>query len=115
MKKQIINVIIFVIGIYLIINLSKDIFRLLSMSDQLQEAEKKLVLAEKEHQDLLNKKDYWSSTDFVEEEARNKLNMNRPGETVVVLPKDLGQGKSLSNDRPGVIDPNWKKWLDIFR
>ena len=50
---------------------------------------------------------------FIEEEARNKLFLAKPGEQIVLLPtekKTLGSQSAKKQDSR----PNWQKWWDIF-
>jgi len=67
-----------------------------------------------EQKQLLEKKAYFQSPEFVEEEARNKLNMAKPGETVVILPPNLAQvlGREEKPAAPEI--PNWRKWWNLF-
>lgn len=115
MKKRLIRLAIFVIGIGLIINLSQDIWRLLKAGDQLTSAEEKLRELEAEHRALLGKREDYQSEEFIEEEARNKLNMAREGETVVILPPNVrelvGGGQA---EIPKEELPNWQKWWRLF-
>ena len=115
MKKHIVNLIIIVFGLYLIINSVKDITRLLSSGGQLDQAEAKLAQLQKTHQDLIDKKEYLSSDEFVEQQARNKLNMGKPGETVVIISPDLEKSAVDSISQQDIPDkPNWQKWGELF-
>ncbi|MDO8498222.1 MAG: septum formation initiator family protein [bacterium] len=52
---------------------------------------------------------------FVEEQARNKLNFSRPGETVVIIPpEEIDKILSLENPVPEIKLPNWQGWLKLF-
>jgi len=114
MKRRILNIIILVFGLYLIISLTKDIVRLLNSGGQVGEAEERLERMVEEERRLLVLKEEWSSEAFVEEEARNKLNMGRPGETVVILPGGEGGGANRSETTDVESKPNWKKWVELF-
>lgn len=114
MAKRIISFTILIIGISLIIKLCGDIFRLLKAGDQVRLAEEKIERLEKERQQLLEKKQYYQSEEFIEEEARNKLGLSRPGETVVILPPNVSQILGREEEKPAEEIPNWKKWLKLF-
>lgn len=115
MKKRLISLAILVIGIGLIINLSRDIWRLLRAGDQVKLAERRLEELEKENQELEELKEYYQSEVFVEEEARNKLNMVREGEVVVILPPNVRElvGRGRAEDYQEEL-PNWQKWWRLF-
>ncbi len=114
MSKRIISFTILIVGLSLIINLSRDIWRLSKSGNQIKVAQEKAKTLEKEHQDLLEKQKYYQSDEFVEEEARNKLGMSKPGETVVILPPNLSQvlGHSQAQALPEI--PNWQQWWQLF-
>jgi len=112
-QNRLIKIIIIVVGIGLIISLSRNIYRLLKAGDQVKLAQQRLEELEKEHQELLEKEEYYQSEEFVEQEARNRLNLGKPGETVVILPPNVGEtGEVTSTPAPEL--PNWKKWLRLF-
>lgn len=100
-------------GILLIIKSSKDILRLLGITDQIKSTEDKVAQLEKEEKGLVEKKEYYQSDEFVEQEARNKLNMARPGETVVVLPPKKEESKENLENVVTQL-PNWGKWWKLF-
>ena len=112
-QNRLIKIIIIVVGIGLIISLSRNIYRLLKAGDQVKLAQQRLEELEKEHQELLEKKEYYQSEEFVEQEARNRLNLGKPGETVVILPPNVGETKETNLTSPLKL-PNWKRWLKLF-
>jgi len=114
MRKKVINLAVLVIGIGLIISLSRDIWRLLKAGDRLKQAQLKVQNLEEESVKLQEQKDYYQSEEFVEEQARNKLNLSKEGETVVVLPANVRElvGRQKSKEPEKI--PNWKKWQRLF-
>ena len=114
LHSKTVQLIIIVVGALLILNFSRDILKLLKAGDRLKEAEEKVTRLEKEHQALQEKREFYASEEFVEQEARNKLNMARPGETIVILPPNVKEILGHS-DRPQAPDiPNWQKWWKLF-
>lgn len=112
-SRRLIKIIVVIVGIGLIIGLSKNIYRLFKAGDQVKLAQQSLEELEKKHQEMLRKKEYYQSEEFVEQEARNRLNMSKSGETVVILPPNLGQkNESTPNFTPEL--PNWQKWFKLF-
>jgi len=114
LHKRLIKIIIVIIGTGLIISLSRNIYRLLKADDQVKLAQENLKKLEEEHQELLKKKEYYQSEEFVEKEARNKLNLSKPDETVVILPPNLGQTVEKIGSTPTRELPNWQEWLKLF-
>jgi len=109
-----VQILIIIVGIGLIVSLSRDILRLLKSSDKMRLAEKKIEELQKESERLAQKKDYYQSDFFVEEEARNKLNMAKVGETVVILPPNLKEVLGVKDSQPAKSLPNWRQWLNLF-
>ena len=66
--------------------------------------------AQQTHDFLAQQLQYVKTTHFVEEEARNKLGMVKPGEHIIIAPPPPTQ-KLTTQTLP---DPNWKKWLKLF-
>ncbi len=113
-QRKVIKIIVILIGILLIIKLSRDILRLLKSGEQVKLAQDQVQLLEEEKQVLLEKYQYYQSDEFIEEEARNKLNMARPGETIVILPPNVGELVGRTNSQPEPEIPNWQKWYQLF-
>lgn len=112
MRRRWVQWLIILIGIGLIVNLSRDVIRLLKVRDQVRLAQEARDQAKQENERLAAQKDYYTSDEFVEEEARNKLNMARKGEVIVILPEDLGQ----SEKKPPVryAKPVYRQWWELF-
>ncbi len=111
--NRLIKIVVVIIGIGLIISLSRNIYRLLKAGDQVKLAQQRLEKLEKEHQELLEKKEYYQSEEFIEQEARNRLNLGKPGEMLVILPPNVGETGEISSPSAPEL-PNWKRWLKLF-
>ena len=109
--KRFIKYLILFGGLALIISLSKNILRLLKASEEIKITEQKFQELKQNNQELKAQLHYYQSDEFVEQEARNKLNMSRPNEVVIVLPFN----PSEKLHRPDHHDPpNWQKWWQLF-
>lgn len=62
----------------------------LKRGERLIEAKKQLEELKRQKADLEREAEYRKSPEFVEQEARNKLNMAKPGEEIYLKPKILG-------------------------
>jgi len=114
MKKRLLRIIIIFLGVILIGKFTKDLRRLLSATQQIKKAEERVAKLEEQRKQLSEKYQYYQTPEFIEEEARNKLNMAKPGETIVILPNNLNE---LLNHRQKFQEnslPNWRKWWKLF-
>jgi len=112
--NRLVQVIIILIGVGLIVSLSRDIVRLLRSGEELDLAKQKVIESEQERTNLEQKKEYYQSEEFVEEIARNKLNMAKEGETIVILPENIRDILGYKDSQLPEFVPNWKQWLNLF-
>jgi cell division protein FtsB len=102
-----------IIALLLIINgLFRSIFDVWHKQDLLIQAQKKLELEKQTNQKLKAQLSVVGSKEFIEEEARNKLFMGKPGEQPVIIPQNLLKQKETK--KPVDLRPNWQKWWDLF-
>ena len=113
-NKKPIQILIIIIGIVLIVSLSRSILKMFKARDELRLVEQKIEELQKEAASLTVKKEFYQSEDFIEQEARNKLNMVKEGETVVVLPSNLEEIFREREKQPQTSLPNWRQWLNLF-
>lgn len=95
-------------------SLSRQIYNSLSAGRRLDQAASDLAQLQRKNLELKKKLKDVGGVQFVEEQARDKLNMARDGETVVIIPdkeidKILNQGQ-----KPPEKVPNWQGWLKLF-
>ena len=112
--KKIIFFVILAISILVINNLIRSIFTLWQKHDLVTLAQKELARQKQENQRLKSQLSYVKSKEFIEEQARNKLFLVKPGEQEVLIPEDLIRGTSTPSAQKTKDDPNWKKWLKLF-
>jgi len=114
MRSRVFQTIIILLGLVLVWRLTGDLWRLIGASRRVKIMEEKVAELEKEKKKLSSKYKYYQSLEFIEEEARNKLNMAKPGETIVVLPPNLSETLNHSKIQTEAPLPNWKKWWNLF-
>jgi cell division protein FtsB len=56
---------------------------------------------------------YLDTPEYKEQEAREKLNLKKPGEEVVVLPQDTDAGQ-VASAQAAHNESNPKKWFNYF-
>ncbi len=106
-----IGLVITICGLILAIKTSLNIWRIFKTGDRLTGAQQQLNAAKKERSELQKRLTWVQSPEFVEQEAREKLSMGRPGEVVVILPKaEQESGRVEEQEKK----PNWKKWWDLY-
>lgn len=109
--KRIFYIITIVIGIFIINNLARSTYELWSKKDVIVSAQKQLEAEKKENKDLKNRLEQAQGGGFIEEEARNKLLLVKPGEQNVFLPKPTG---TEENTKKVDTRPNYLKWWEFF-
>ncbi|MGH7246114.1 MAG: FtsB family cell division protein [Candidatus Levyibacteriota bacterium] len=109
--------IFFIIGIFLSLiiigNFITSIYHLWKKQDLLTQAQNQLLQEQKENKNLKKQLGIVNSQSFIEEEARNKLFLVKPGESEVLIPEDMLQA-SLSATISNVQRPFWQQWLALF-
>lgn len=112
--KKIVFFTIIIISLFVINNFIHSIYNLWQKNDLLVRAKQDLANEKKENQELKKKLVEVKKPGFVEEEARNKLFLAKPGEGIVIIPTDVLS--SASSNTKKVVDtrPNWQKWWDTF-
>ena len=115
-RKRAGSLVLIVIGIYLIIVLSKGLWDVVRAGDRVKVAQRKVDEFKAEQAKLQRQLALVQSDAFTEQQIRDELMLAQPGETVVVVPFDLGQGKPAE----GVVQnkeenlANWQKWAKVF-
>lgn len=112
MKYKIINWLLLFLSIAFVGNIIRNIATLSREDNIMKEVADKLLKVSDENQSLKRQLAQVESRDFIEKEARNKLNLGKDGEVVIILP-------SISpfitpTPQPPDNSPNWQKWIRLF-
>ena len=110
--KKILFIIAVVASTFIINNLVRSIYDLWGKRDLIVQAQKELEKEKMENRDLRSKLSKAQSSQFIEEEARNKLFLVKPGEEQVILPQDLLSSTESAKKKD--TRPNFRKWWDLF-
>lgn len=110
--KKILFIVAIVASVFIINSLVRSIYDLWGKQDLITKAQDELAREKRENLDLRSKLSKAQSSKFVEEEARNKLLLIKPGEQQVIIPQDLLSSDSAKKK----VDsrPNFRKWWDLF-
>ncbi len=110
--KKILFIIAVVASVFIINSLVRSIYDLLGKQDLITKAQNELVREKRQNRDLRSKLSKAQSSQFVEEEARNKLLLIKPGEQQVIIPQDLLSSSDSAKKKD--TRPNFRKWWDLF-
>lgn len=98
------------IGLYVLFNLGKQTVALLTADHRITQVEQRVHALKQETQAMKQKRDYYRSDAFIEREARDTLNLVKPGEIVVFMPSPTPEVSGVSMSQI----PNWQKWWNLF-
>ena len=110
MLKKTIFIVVVIILLLIINNLVRSIYDIWSKQDLLNQAQKELAKEESRNQKLKAELSYVQTPKFIEEEARNKLFLVKPGEQKVLIPNKVLETQKKQEKQT----PNWQKWFQLF-
>lgn len=110
LKNKLINLIILVLGLFLIVNITRSIWEFLRAGDKIKETEEQVAQLRFKNDELKKKLSEVQSPVYLEKIAREKLGLAKEGEIVVILPPN----PSASPSADGENLPNWQKWWNLF-
>lgn len=113
--KKIIFLLVTAISFIIITNFLSSIYILWHKKDLLIIAKKQLQREEESNQKLKGELTRVKSQDFVEEQARDKLFMVKPGENdIVIPPAAVHTIAPIKKDTQKFERPYWQEWITIF-
>jgi cell division protein FtsL len=125
LSTKIFSGLFFLVGLTILvligISLGKEAYRKKQIQKEIEDLQAQIDGLNQENGDMEKLIGYLSSSDFTEKEAREKLNLQKEDEKMIVLRKDAPQPESQSQNsnpasQPAPEDnsPNWQKWWDYF-
>lgn len=112
MRRTIILFLVIVFALFFTTSVVKKMWSVYKAGGRLAREQATVDQLAKENEELKKSIDYAKSREFVEKEARDKLNLSLSGETVVVLPQV--QATASSNTVLAKNVPNWQRWWQLF-
>lgn len=79
---------------------------------QVKQEDLKLADLQRKNFDLKQELKEKDSSFFIEKEARNRLDLGKPGEKVIIVPSSLAAENT--NPKPTEKKTNWEKWLALL-
>lgn len=115
LKKRFVLIFLILFSSIILYNLGRQIADALNSGKRLDREVDVLTNLQQENQKLRDKLALVSSYSFVEQAARDKLDLSKPDETMVIIPKEaidniLGSEKVHVE----VKLPNWQGWLKLI-
>jgi len=117
MKKQtplILRIALFVVGLLVIAGLSRSLVDLWRRRDIVVERKIVLEAVEAENKRLKKALEESQTPEFIEKQAREKLNLAKPDEIVVVVAKASSSGTIRQEGENMDQKPSWRVWWELF-
>ncbi len=111
--KRISFIIIILILIFIIVRLATSIYTLWHKQDLLTNAQEQLRQEKQENISLHQEFAKVKSPQYVDEQARDKLLLMKPGENQVLIDSSLLQASNSAQKRESA-KPYWQQWIDLF-
>jgi cell division protein FtsB len=113
---KLLNIFLILIAFFILIALARQITEAMQAGKRLDKSVEEVSLLQEQNKSLQIKLRKVQSPDHIEEIARDKMNMARLGETVVIIPKealDRVLGTNSKNNGEENL-PYWQGWLRLF-
>lgn len=113
--KRLIFIVIVIASLFVMQNMVRSIYSLWQKRDLLTQRENELVKQKQEHARLTEEQRKIESEGYIEKEARNKLFLQKPGESRVVVDKRFLE--AMSGAKIAVkkdTRQNWQQWWELF-
>ncbi len=116
MPKSIVILLIIVLSGGLFLGLGKQISTALQAGQRLEKQALEVNKLQEDNFKLKKQLAEVQTYGFWEKQARDKLNLTKPGETVVIIPHDsVEKVLGVYNTQIERIEiPNWEKWIKLF-
>lgn len=111
------------LGLFLVFHLSRSLWGMYHRTDRVGELKNEIQKLREEKSRLEEEKAFRQTAEFIEQEARNKLQMTKEGEHILVLPDS--QNEKIPKSKTPALPagrqvpktegkPNWKKWVEFW-
>ncbi len=114
MVKKIGLIIVSLVLLIIVFNLIQRILDAFKSSDRLTREAEKVYQLEAANKQLKQRLSEVQSADFIETEARDKLNLSKTGETLVIIPEQKIKELLASSSAQIARLPNWLGWWRVF-
>lgn len=112
--KRILFFTVTAIAILSMVHSVESVYSLWQKRDIILQMQKQVQSDQEENKKLKQQLQETSQSGFVEEEARNKLFMVKPGEKMVLIPSSLIASSSGGMSVPSGSVSSWQQWWNLF-
>jgi cell division protein FtsL len=115
-SSKLITIVIFLIIVYASFGLAKITYQNYKVNQKIVDLEKNIEKIDEDNFELQNKIAYYKTNAYKERQAREELNMQKPGEIVAVIPvgaqpeKENREQKQDKKEEPS----NYQAWWNYF-
>ncbi len=104
---------------FLSTNLIRDYINRRQLNKEVEKLKKEIQGLNQSNEQLKNLLGYLKTPDYLEEEARTKLNKKKPGEEIIIVPEDLTNASSILLEKSSLQENNLNKsnlrrWWEYF-
>ena len=109
--------------IWLGLSLSKIVYKRYQLNEEIENLKTEIEKMDKKEQELTKFISYLDSSTYLEREAREKLNLKKEGENVLMVSESelenesssvVSQQASIGNNKSEIIESNLIKWWKFF-
>ncbi len=115
--KKYLNYVLLFLTFLLVVSLIRNVLRINRANQEILEAEKRVDEVIMENKELRTKAEELRSSEYQEQQLRDKLGLAKEEEIILVLPDDevLRKLAPRRTEEEDILpDPNWKRWLKLF-
>lgn len=103
-----------IIALYIAVYLVQTVKRNYDLQQEIGGLEQQITDLRIEQDQLKYKIQYYQTESFKEKEARDKLGLQAPGESVIILPQDKQTEKQTEDQPQKTRKSNPEQWLDFL-
>lgn len=109
------NVVGVLIIIYLVVTLGETVKKNYDLNQQISSLQSQISLLNSQKEELAYDIQYYGTDTFKQREARSKLGLQAPGESVLVLPSPhVSSTPATTTTKASTNKSNWRQWLDFL-
>jgi len=112
-RAKVVYLSIIIVGLLVSFGLARNLYTAYQNSKLLSDSQRKLQQLKLENESL--QQESWQASDpsFIDQEARQRLGLVKPGEVLIILPHDTATTAATPTQKI-VDEPVWKKWMSLF-
>lgn len=100
--------------VFVVIAFGRESYRYFKISQEIRDLEKQVEEFKKNNEELSKMKDYFQSREFLQDEARGKLNLVKEGEKLIIISDGGGLQEEIETEETKPEISNIKLWLEYF-